>query len=211
MSRANVTTDGFLRRNAVLAQGMVIAPIVVCCDTLQKALLLSLSFACITMLTVLICSFYSRKIVYTVRIILYALTAAAVFIPTSLLCEYLSPSIYALLGMMQLPGTSELTSAGVMYLPLLSVNSFIVLHSELYFYRLRKPMMLVSLFWHTAGFVLAACLIACIRELLAYGSIGGHVVDMPLLMQGFAAPWGGFIVLGILCALYRVLFPKKGE
>lgn len=203
MSRHNSAADGFLRKNAVLAQGMVIAPIVVCCDTLQKALLLSMAFACITILTVAVCSLYPRKLVYTVRVILYALTAAVLFIPVSLLCERVSPSVYASFAVQG--------GAGLMYLPLLSVNSFIVLHSELYFYHLRKSVMLVSLISHTAGFCLTACLIACIRELLAYGSIGGHVVDMPLLMQGFSAPWGGFLVLGVLCALHRAVFPKKGE
>ncbi len=203
------STDGFLRRNAVLSLGMVIAPIVVCCDTLPKAVLLSLAFSCITITTVFIGSFYPRRLVYAVRVVLYALTAAVVFIPTSLLCEYFSPSIYAALEQTLIPGSMDM--AGVMYLPLLSVNSFIVLHSELYFYRQKKGQMFISLVSHTAGFCLAACLMGCIREILAYGSIWGHVVDMPLLMQGFSAPWGGFIVLGILCALHRVIFPKKGD
>lgn len=204
-----VQTDGFLKGNAVLAQGMVIAPVVVCCDTLQKALLLSLAFACITIVTVLLCSFYPKKPAYAVRVVLYALTAAVVFIPVSLLCEYISPSVYAAFGTAEVPG--GVSGAGMMYLPLLTVNSFIVLHSELYFYRLRRSVMLVSLLRHTAGFCLAACVMGCIRELLAYGSVFGHVVDMPLLLKGFSSPWGGFIVLGALCALHRRLFPKKGE
>lgn len=198
MNRKFSVTDGFLRRNAVLSEGMVIAPIVVCCDTLQKSLLLSLVFACITILTVSISSFYPRRLVYAIRIILYALTAALLFIPTSLLVE-------------QLPFAPTAYGSMVMYLSLLSVNSFIVLHSELYFYRLRRLVMLAVLVCHTAGFCLAACLTGCIRELLAYGSIGGHVVDMPLLMQGFSAPWAGFVVLGVLCALHRVIFPKKED
>lgn len=203
------SSDGFLKGNAVLAQGMVIAPIVVCCDTLQKALLLSLAFVCITVVTVLVCSFYPKKPAYAIRVVLYALTGALVFIPVSLLCEYISPSVYASVGITEVPG--GLSSAGMMYMPLLTVNSFIVLHSELYFYRVRRSVMLVTLLSHAAGFCLAACVMAGIRELLAYGSILGHVVDMPLLMKGFAAPWGGFIVLGALCALHRRLFPKKGE
>ncbi len=192
-------TDGFLRRNAVLSEGMVIAPIVVCCDTLQKSLLLSLVFACITILTASISSFYPRRLVYAVRIILYALTAAVLFIPIMLLVEKLPFEMMTAYNSM------------AMYLLLLSVNSLIILHSELYFYRLRKSTMLAALICHTAGFCLAACLTGSIRELLAYGSIGGHVVDMPLLMQGFSAPWAGFIVLGILCALHRVIFPKKED
>ncbi len=183
--------DGMLRRSAVLAEGMVIAPIVVCCDTLPKALILSLAFACITFLTVGIASFYPRKLAYAIKIVLYALTAALVYIPTAMLCDYLQ---YASIGM---------------YLSLLAVNSFIVLHSELFFYQLRRRVMFPTLFFHIAGFCLTAILVGTFREILAYGTICGRVVAMPLLLQGFSAPWAGFILLGVLCALHRKIFPKK--
>lgn len=188
--------DGLLRRNAVLAEGMVIAPIAVCCNTLMHALMLSLAFACITFLTVCIASFYPKKLMYAVRIILYALTAAVLFIPVYMLCWYLEP---------QLAGSELLR----FYLPLLAVNSFVVLHSELYFYRLRRSIMCAALFFHILGFCLTAIAVGAVREILAFGTICGHAVDMPLLLQGTAAPWAGFIVLGVLCALHRKLFPKK--
>ncbi len=187
--------DGMLRRNAVLAQGMVIAPIVVCCNTLINALVLSLAFALITFLTVCIASFYPKKIVYAARIILYALTAAAVYIPVAFLIDYINPDVQGeLLGL---------------YLPLLAVNSFIVLHSELYFYRMRRRIMWITLFFHIVGFCLTAAAVGAVRELLAFGTLAGHLVDMPLVMQGTAAPWAGFVLLGVLCALHRRLFPKK--
>ncbi len=186
--------DGLLRKNAVLAEGMVIAPIVVCCDTLPNALILSLAFFCITFLTVLIASFYPKRIPYAVRIVLYALTAALVYIPTAMLCEYLSLSSIGKIGL---------------YLPLLAVNSFIVLHSELYFFKLRRRVMIPALFFHIAGFCMAALVVGLLREILAYGTICGRAVDMPLLMQGFSAPWAGLILLGVLCALHRKIFPKK--
>ena len=143
------------------------------------------------------------------RIVLYALTAAALYIPAAMLCEYISPSVYGSLGSMVVPGQGIVPDAAAMYLPLLSVNSFIVLHSELHFYHMRRPVMFVSLLAHTAGFLMAACACGAVRELLAHGSLLGHVVDIPLLMRGFAAPWGGLVILGALCALHRVIFRKK--
>lgn len=211
MENRHSVSDGFLRKNAILSKGMVIAPIVACCDTLPKALMMSLVFACVTILTVMIGSFYSKRLVYAARIVLYAVTAAALYIPTALLCAYVSPSVYGALGSMMLPGQGIVPEAAAMYLPLLSVNSFIVLHSELHFYHMRRPVMFASLLAHTGGFCAAACVIAGVRELLAHGSIMGHVVDMPLLMRGFGAPWGGFIVLGVFCALYRMIFRKKED
>ena len=203
--------EGLTRKNAVLSEGMVIAPIVVLCDTLPKGAMLSLAFSLLTFLAVAIGSYYPRKLPYAVRVILYALTAALLYIPVALFCEFISPDVYASLGTMYVPGIAEAASAAVMYLPLLAVNSFIVLHSELYFYRMQRGPMLISLLCHCLGFSLTACMIGFLREILAYGSVAGHVVDMPLVMHALATPWGGFILLGILCALHRVLFLKKEE
>lgn len=188
--------DGLLRRNAALSEGMVIAPIVVCCDSLYKALMLSLAFACITFLTILTASFYPPKMVYAVKIILYALTAAVYCIPVTFLCEWLQPDVAAALGM---------------YLPLLAFNSFIVLHSELYFYRIRRKVMLPALFFHILGFSLTAVIIGAVRELLAYGTLCNRVMAMPLVIQGIRAPWAGFILLGIGCALHRKFFRRDKE
>ena len=182
--------DGLLRHNAVLAEGMVIAPIVACCDTLQKALLLSLQFVIVTVLTVFIGSFYSRRLPYAFRILLYVLTASVLYIPSALLCEYIAPATYADLSVLQLPGLGEVSGAAFMYLPLLSVNSFIVLHSELHFYHYRRGKMLGVLTAHAAGFTLAACFAGSVREILAHGTLFGFAVDMPIVMKGFAAPWG---------------------
>lgn len=201
--------DGLLRHNSVLSEGMVIAPIVVCCDTLRKSLLLSLAFGIITILTVCIGSLYSRKLPYAFRVLLYALTASVIYIPTALLCEFVSPATYAALTSMMLPGLGMVSGAAFLYLPLLSVNSFIVLHSELHFYHYKRGRMLGVLAAHAAGFALAACLTGLIREILAYGTVFGYAVDMPLVMAGLGAPWGGFILIGILAAAHRHIFRKK--
>lgn len=189
--------DGMFRKNAVLAEGMVIAPIVVCCDTLPHAVMVSLVFACVTFLTVILASFYPKKIPYACRIVLYALTAALLYIPTALLCSSLDAA--------SIGNLSQLT----VYLPLLTVNSFIVLHSELYFCRLRRKVMLPVLFFYIAGFCLTAAFVGLLREILAYGTVWGRAVDMPLLLHGFSAPWAGFILIGLLCALHRKCFPRK--
>ena len=201
--------DGLLRKNAVLAEGMVIAPVVICCDTLQRALVTSVCFAAITLPAVCIGSLYPKRLVYALRIILYALTAALLYFPASLLCQALLPDAWQAMASAELPGM--LPESMLLFLPLLSVSSFVVLHSELYFYRLRRRVMLGAVVFHVAGFCLTACAVGFVRELLAHGSIFGHAADMPLLMEGLAAPWGGFLVLGLLCALHRIIFRRKQE
>lgn len=201
--------DGLFRHNSVLSEGMVIAPIVVCCDTLRKSLLLSLAFVMITCITVCIGSLVPRNLPYALRVLFYALTASVIYIPAALLCETISPATYAALTSMMLPGMGMVSGAAFLYLPLLSVNSLIVLHSELHFYHYKRGRMLGVLAAHAAGFVLTACLTGLIREILAYGTVFGFAVDMPLVMAGLGAPWGGFILIGIFAAAHRHIFRKK--
>lgn len=186
--------DGLLSRNAVLSEGMVIAPIVVCCDTLYKALMLCLAFSSITLLTVFTCSLYRRNTVYAVNIICYAVTASIFYFPAAVLCSWADPQLAASLGI---------------YLPLLVFNSFIVLHTELHFFTVRKRVMVPMVFFHVLGFCLTAVLIGAVREILAYGTLCDQVVSMPLVLRGLRAPWAGFILLGIFSALHRKLFPKE--
>ena len=211
MDHEKAYRDGMFRHNSVLYEGMVIAPVVVCCDTLRKALLLTLAFVLMTVVTVFLGSFYPRRLPYSVRIIFYALTASAIYIPTALLCEYISPATYAAMTCMVLPGIGEVSGPAFLYLPLLSVNSFIVLHSELHFYHYSRKTMVGILLAHAAGFGLTSCLVGVLREIAAHGTVMGFAVDMPLVMSGIAAPWGGFILIGILAALHRRLFRNKSE
>ncbi len=192
--------DGLLKGNAVLAKGMVIAPIIICCTTLQNALLVSIAFALITMITVCIGASYSKDFSYAVRTILYALTGAGVSIPVLLICRAINSNFYDNAGTMT-----------AVYLPLLSVNSLIVLYAESYFYKMPRKKMPVALFFHILGFCAVACIVGAVREILAYGTIMGNAVDMPLLMKGFSSPWGGFLLLGGLCALHRIIFSEKSD
>ena len=41
------------------------------------------------------------------------------------------------------------------------------------------------------------------RELLTYGTINGKLVDADTLISGLGLPFGGFILLGLMCGIYR--------
>ena len=83
--------DGLFRQNIVLTSGLVTAPIIVAATTAERAAVLSLSFFMISYCTILLGRIVPRRIVYTVRIIIYALIAALVFIPTALFTNMLFP------------------------------------------------------------------------------------------------------------------------
>ena len=62
----------------------------------------------------------------------------------------------------------------------------------------------------TLGYALILLLLGCVREWLAYGSVFGVTLSRSILpMAGM--PAGGFIVLGVLCAVWRALARKQRE
>ena len=51
-------------------------------------------------------------------------------------------------------------------------------------------------------------LLGCVREWLAAGTMFGVVVSRPVLPMA-SMPAGGFIVLGVLCAVWRALAARR--
>ena len=59
----------------------------------------------------------------------------------------------------------------------------------------------------TVGYSLLLLLLGCVREWLSAGTVFGHVLSRPVLPMA-SMPAGGFIVLGVLCAVWRTLAKK---
>ena len=60
----------------------------------------------------------------------------------------------------------------------------------------------------TVGYALLLMLLGCVREWLALGTVFGSPVSRAVLpMAGM--PAGGFIVLGVLCAVWRALAARR--
>ena len=60
----------------------------------------------------------------------------------------------------------------------------------------------------TVGYGLLLLLLGCVREWLSAGTVFGHVLSRPVLPMA-SMPAGGFIVLGVLCAVWRALAQKR--
>lgn len=189
--------DQFLLGNPVLERGLVLAPIVVACTSLQNALLLSAAFACITVLTILLTYFIPKKLPYTIRVIANAAAASLIFVPVYLfLQKYWPETVY---------------NVGI-YLPLLATNSLIVQKSESRYHKQKIPVMLIQLATASAGFAAAAVIIGSVRELFGKGSWMGtpvHAIAIPA--PALLLPCCGFILLGFLAAAlqkYRLHLEK---
>ena len=181
---------GVLGDNIVLSGLMVISPVIICGDTLKNAVALIYAFSAITFLSVLISSFVPKKLPYTVKVIIYALISALVYIPVKLAAQEFYPESIERIGI---------------YYPLLAVNSLIVFQTEAKFFRMKITDMIISLINCIAGFDIVMLITGFLRELFAYGTINSRIVDVNTLIGGLSQPFGGFIFLGLMCGVYRFI------
>lgn len=187
--------DGLFRQNIVLTSGLVTAPIIVAATTAERAAVLSLSFFMISYLTILICRVIPRRLVYTVRIILYALVAAVVFIPTALLLELLFP---------------ETAMSVMLYIEIIVVNSLVLAKTESRFYLIPFSSMAIDSLVYIAGYAIVAFAVGIIRELLTYGTLFGFYVGSAV-MPAAKSPFFGFFLVGLFAAACRAYYNRRRE
>ncbi len=183
-----IIQNGLLNKNPILVSGMVIAPVIVLANNFNDAVMLVAAFSLITFFTLVISSFVPKSIVYTIRIILYTLIGAVVYVPSVILLEYLMPDGVEAIGI---------------FFPLFITNSFIVTRSESIFFLETKGKMLLDIIFCIIGYDAAVLIFAAVREILASGTIGGKITGMPASFRVFEHPFGGFILLGLFAALFR--------
>ena len=193
MSKKSSVFNGFLSHNTVFSGFMVISPIIVCGNTVMNAFALIYAFSAITFLSVIIGSFIPKKLSYGLKTILHAVIASLVYIPVKMAAEEFFPGV--------------IESTGI-YFMLIAVNSIIVVQSQTKFHRMTKGKMMLSLISHILGFDAAMLIISAVRELLAYGTFCGRIVDADIFISGLGMPFGGFIILGLACGLYRSMVPS---
>ncbi len=192
--KTKINFDGFFRQNIVLMSGLVTAPIIVAATTAERALVLSLCFFMVSYISIMICRLIPRKIMYSMRILIYAVVAGAVYIPTALLLSMLFP---------------ETVSGVLIYIEISVVNLLLLAKTESRFYLESFGVMAVDALIYIAGYAGAAFAVGIIRELLAYGTFFGlYLFDEP--MPAAKSPFFGFILVGILAAVCRVIVGRRG-
>lgn len=185
----NAEREGILTRNPLFSSGVIIAPAAAACTDFYSGVILAAVFTVVTFVTIAICSFVPRKIVYTVRIILYTLVASLVYVPVHLFFT----SGEAL---------SEMYLAVGIYAPLLITNSLITLRTETKFYRLAKLYMLRLAAFYILGYDLALIVFGSVRGLLTTGTALG-VKILPFSIPALSNLYGGFILLAVMSAAFR--------
>ncbi len=193
--------DRVFLNNPVIMQGMGLAPLVVLATSGENALMLSA--AVLLLLTPSrVLSFFLSKLVplqenaseeelqvkLLPRGLIYCGTAAVVYIV-----------VYPVLN--RLFGT-DLLALGI-YLPMLVVEPLLVYRYARVQETLRKAVSKGLRI--TAGYILVLLLMGCVRELLSAGTVFGLPVAGAILLPLASMPAGGFILLGIISAVWRAL------
>ncbi|NLP26892.1 MAG: electron transport complex subunit E [Clostridiales bacterium] len=177
-------------KNIVLVSGMIVTTVIVCATTIKSALFLIYAFSTITFLSIMIASFLPRKIVFTLRIILYTLIASLVYVPVAMLAQHIF--------------NTEVVQFG-MYFPLLIVNAMLVSQTEVDYFRISKPKMLCSVIFYILGFDIVVMIFSFIREMISFGTVNGNIVGISLSTESLSKPFGGFILFGLFMAMFRFI------
>ena len=172
--------------NPVFIKGLALAPLVVAATSVKNGLILSVAVLCLLTPTRFVTSLITRRMSMPLKTFFYPFVSAIIF-------AFVYYYMYRYLG-------SQVLMLGV-YLPILIVDPLIVKNFE----KSRKEEALYSIInglRNTAGFVVACLIISAVRELLAFGTIAGLKVFgvgvLPMAQHSF----GGFLIIGILCAVW---------
>ena len=197
--------DRVFLNNPVVMQGMGLAPLVVVATTGQNGLMLAAAVTLLLVPSRVLACLLSRLFPLNSenpapeelqkkllpRALVYSLSAAVVY-----LVAY--PILNAVFG-------TSLLTLGI-YLPLLVVEPLLTYRFGRVQETVRKAVSKGLRI--TVGYALLLVLLGCVREWLAAGTMFGVVVSRPVLPMA-SMPAGGFIVLGVLCAVWRALAQKR--
>ena len=189
--------DRVFLNNPVVMQGMGLAPLVVLATSGQNAVMLAVAVALLLVPSRLVPLHDEDPAPETLqkkllpRALVYGFSTAVVYL-----------AVYPILNMLF---STSLLSLGI-YLPMLTVEPLLTYRFGRVQETVRKAVSKGLRI--TVGYALLLVLLGCVREWLAAGTMFGVVVSRPVLPMA-SMPAGGFIVLGVLCAVWRALAQKR--
>ena len=200
--------DRIFKNNPVVMQGMGLAPLVVLATSGKNAAMLAVAVALLLTPSRMLACLLSRlcplrderpepeelEKKLLPRAFVYSGSAAVVYL-----------AAYPILNM--LFGTDLLTMG--VYLPMLVVEPLLTYRfgrvQETVHKAVSKGVRI------TVGYALLLLVIGMVREWLSLGTVFGAPVGRWALLPLAKMPAGGFIVLGILCAIWRAAAAKRKE
>ena len=172
--------------------GLLTGPVIAGASDFESAAAISVVFTLITFFGVALCRFVPRKLVYTVRIIIYAIVSASLYMPAYFACRYIM-------------GDNPIIKAGI-YLPVLVTNHVILSKTETRFFHLPYGSMLLEALGYIAGFDAVCMITGIIRDILVNSRIGDIKFDVGFDVPALETTFGGFIVVGVLAGICRAVY-----
>ena len=198
--------DRVFLNNPVVMQGMGLAPLVVVATTGQNGLMLAAAVTLLLVPSRVLACLLSRLVPLhdedpapetlqkklLPRALVYGFSTAVVYL-----------AVYPILNMLF---STSLLSLGI-YLPMLTVEPLLTYRfgrvQETVHKAVSKGLRI------TVGYALLLMLLGCVREWLALGTVFGTPVGQRAVLPMAGMPAGGFIVLGVLCAVWRALAARR--
>ena len=179
--------DRIFMNNPAVMQGMGLAPLVVMATTGRKALMLAVAVLLLLTPTRVIAALLLNKVQRPLhRAAGYSLISAVVYCGVWLLMRDFFGNDILTLGL---------------YLPLLVVDPIVIYRHG----RVPEPVhkALSKGLRITLGYILVLMLTGCLREVLAAGAFFGYKVADSVMLPLASTPAGGFLLLGVLFAIWR--------
>lgn len=195
---ASSKSPGMLMRNAgifnpILVQAVGLCPVVAMATSVKSAALLALVSAVIVTLSEFIASLLLKPVPRWIRIGIYIILGAAIVSPFMILIERINTPLFSSLGI---------------YLPIMAVNSLIVLRCERFAVKIPPFKALADGITASVGYAAVLLITGFLRELLGNGTIADRAVFKTPAMTGLLLPFGGFLILGFASAALRAMIAK---
>lgn len=181
-------------KNPVLFEAVGLAPVVAMAVSVKSAIILATVSALELLVIELFACLCLRRLKSRFRMPIYAVLGMLVNIPCFMFFEHFTPN--------------EANSAGI-FLPLLAVNSLIALHCERFAVKHTLRETLVDAVSAGAGYAFVVLIVGILREVLGSGTIYSISLVLPVRLQGFLLPFGGFLLIGFFAAFLKARIRKK--
>lgn len=180
--------------NPILTQAIGICTVVAVGTTLKLSITFSLILSFLLIINELLSSLFLNKLSRWIRISVYMLISTLLLIPLMIYMDKNMSEIYASLGI---------------YLPLLAVNSIIVIRCEAFAVNNTVRNSFFDALAASIGFTAVSLITGTVRELISYGTVLGKSVSHFPVFSGMALPFGGLLVIAFLAALQKWIIQKK--
>lgn len=181
-----ILSDTFLVRNIVLVKMISICPIIAAAVNLKYAVTLTACAALVLLPTALLMSLVGDKLKPVIRAPLYTIIASLLLVGAAYVVdEYIESELYAAL---------------YLYLPLMAVNTLMTYRAGAFAVTSRPAEALADALGSSLGFGAVICIVAAVREFLAFGSLWEIVFMEKPLLPAASSPFFAFILLAVMAA-----------